>query len=215
MTFAPLPDSTFFLNTPYLLKQGRFAGDGIDNDGFGDVTLGGKYRFFREDDILETTQFSFLGGAKLPVGNDDETQSGSRLPLPLQLGTGSFDFFTGVVFTHQADRIRFDAYEFEFVVEALADARQTQLAVGEPAAGGGTRLRAEPQPAGNPPVGEAAGPEPEDDAAEAKTRLKPDMCPNHPAWKATELCPACKRALCHSCMTQKNGRSVCVECSQS
>ena len=122
--FAPFPDSTFFLNTPFLLKDGRFAGNEVDHDGFGDITLGGKYRILREDDILETTQVSFLGGVKFPVGDDDETKNGRRLPPSLQLGTGSFDFFTGVAFTHQVDRIRFDA---DFIYQLKTEANDIEI----------------------------------------------------------------------------------------
>ncbi|MCI0490700.1 MAG: VWA domain-containing protein [Blastocatellia bacterium] len=111
------------------------------------------------------------------------------------------------------DRIRFDAYEFEFVLAALESVPATALA----STTGKTRLRPEPPAPVQPHP--AVAPAPDEAAlktvaegAEARTELKPDMCPNHPAWKATELCPECKKAKCKSCMTEKDGQAVCMEC---
>ena len=136
------------------------------------------------------------------------------------------------VMLKHGDRIRFDAYEFEFTLDALRELPLTKVA-GGPAAGR-TRLRSEPpqvaeQPgwqqasrAVSPPpaqVGDTqpvqpANLQPAKDPAEAGTRMKPDMCPNHPAWKATELCPECRVAKCKQCMTEKNGKVICTECAK-
>ena len=90
------------------------------------------------------------------------------------------------VILRSRDRIRFDAYEYEFTLDALAGAAQTQLA------------------------GPAADQPPED----LRTKKKADMCPRHPAWKATELCTECQTAYCKSCMRAKNGKLVCVACAE-
>jgi hypothetical protein len=82
------------------------------------------------------------------------------------------------------DRIRFDAYEYEFTLEALAGAAQTRLA------------------------GPAAAQPPED----LRTKKKADMCPRHPAWKATELCGECQTAYCKQCMQEREGKPICVAC---
>jgi pSer/pThr/pTyr-binding forkhead associated (FHA) protein len=83
------------------------------------------------------------------------------------------------------DRIRFDAYEYEFKLEALAGAAQTRLA----------------SPAAVQP--------PED----LRTKKKADMCPRHPAWKATELCGECRTAYCKQCMREREeGKPICVAC---
>jgi pSer/pThr/pTyr-binding forkhead associated (FHA) protein/Mg-chelatase subunit ChlD len=129
------------------------------------------------------------------------------------------------------DRIRFDAYEFEFCLDSLADVRKTRLADEAPVSTGGTRLRA-PSPAAvadphtpSPvqtadearatPDPQVARPSAQRDESEAKTRLKAGMCSNHPAWKASELCPVCKQAFCKNCITEKSGRRACVECAKA
>jgi hypothetical protein len=82
------------------------------------------------------------------------------------------------------DRIRFDVYEYEFTLEALAGAAQTRLA------------------------GPAVAQPPED----LRTKQKADMCPRHPAWKATELCGECQTAYCKQCMREREGTPICVAC---
>jgi len=136
------------------------------------------------------------------------------------------------VMLKHGDRIRFDAYEFEFTLDALRGSPLNQVA-GGPAAGR-TRLRNEPpqvaEQAGRRPASPAVSPapaqagdaqpaqpptvQPAQDPAEAGTRLKPDMCPNHPAWKATELCPECRVAKCKKCMIEKDGNVICTECAK-
>lgn len=115
------------------------------------------------------------------------------------------------------DRIRFDAYEFEFVADALASVAQTQLV--QEGAARETILRPQVSPdIGLPP---AAEPTPETlkppvqkQDEDALTRLKPDMCPNHP-WKATEVCPDCRRAVCRHCLIEIGGRRLCTDCAKA
>jgi pSer/pThr/pTyr-binding forkhead associated (FHA) protein/Mg-chelatase subunit ChlD len=48
---------------------------------------------------------------------------------------------------------------------------------------------------------------------ETETVLKQNFCPNHPAIKATELCPVCKKAFCKVCMVKIGGEIMCKSCS--
>jgi Mg-chelatase subunit ChlD len=103
------------------------------------------------------------------------------------------------------DLIRFDAYEFEFVMEALVNLKATQLAVEVPP--GATIPRDAPglgneHAAGAPGAGDPA-----------KTKAKVEMCPRHQSWKASELCPRCRTAYCKACMTEKDGEPVCTVCA--
>ncbi len=116
------------------------------------------------------------------------------------------------------DRIRFDAYEFEFVADALASVAQTQLVQDEDAARGTIqRPQVSPDmglPRAVEPTPERLGPPVQKQDEDALTRLKPDMCPNHP-WKATEVCPNCKRAVCRHCLIEIAGRRMCTDCAGS
>ncbi len=95
------------------------------------------------------------------------------------------------------DKIKFDEYEFTFVLAELVDETKTQLR------GDSGETVAKPQ-RGEPPGGEGEDEQP--------TKLK-DMCPNHPAWKATELCPICKTAYCEKCVVEKEGQRICKRCA--
>lgn len=122
-----------------------------------------------------------------------------------------------VMLTHRA-RIRFDAYEFEFIIDALAQAGQTGVA--DATLAGVTSLRS-PEPPRPHIGGEAADgsvpakgtPEGGDGkAGEAPTKLKSDMCPHHASLKATELCSVCGKAYCKVfCMKETDGHVLCPE----
>ncbi|MBI3795916.1 MAG: VWA domain-containing protein [Deltaproteobacteria bacterium] len=110
------------------------------------------------------------------------------------------------------NRIRFDAYEFEFVLDGFEDLTGTKLAVGTPAHG--TRLRAE-MPITPAPAQEAPNPQPAaavDGKEDAGTKVKPDMCWTHPSWKGTHMCPECQHVYCKNCVQEKDGRTLCIEC---
>jgi hypothetical protein len=62
-----------------------------------------------------------------------------------------------------------------------------------------------PPPSTTPPV---------EAVIESITRRAVNMCPKHPAWKATEFCPECLVLKCKNCMTEKNGRSLCSDCAK-
>ena len=112
------------------------------------------------------------------------------------------------------DSIKFDAYEFRLTLPEQTPAGATVLGgrAGGPQ-GTGTTIRppeakADSLPAKESPPQEA---EPENDG---ETRLKPGMCPEHPARKAVELCMMCKNAYCKQCITEKDGKNVCLGCAE-
>lgn len=69
---------------PYLLNKKE---SGESSSGIGDVTLRGKYRFFKKDKLGAQFKISIIGGAKFPSGDSRKNPS---------TGTGSTDFFTGI-----------------------------------------------------------------------------------------------------------------------
>jgi hypothetical protein len=65
---------------------------------------------------------------------------------------------------------------------------------------------------------EQAPPDPDQDEGYDdlnRTMLKMPNCPHHPDDAATELCPVCRQAYCGKCMTEKNGRDICLTCAKS
>lgn len=116
-------DFTVGLTLPILQRRLRFdtpAGERrtISADGLGDLALVGAYRFYRRDVERGTTQFSFLGGFKLPTGATDLTDADlppltgtpeTRLPPKLQLGSGSVDGIVGLAAFQNLDRLSFYA----------------------------------------------------------------------------------------------------------
>ena len=115
------------------------------------------------------------------------------------------------------DRITFDVYNFKLHLPDEVPAGGTVLSKkNKKQPPKGTVLRsAKKQKAATEPEPKAALEKPEDFAQDKRTMLKPksDKCPNHPVRKAVELCPQCKKIFCPSCMTEKNGKAMCLQCA--
>lgn len=69
--------------------------------GIGDVSLFGRYTILQRDWPQRTFRIAPFAGIELPTGDDDEADSFGRLPPAVQLGSGSFDPFAGIVATYQ------------------------------------------------------------------------------------------------------------------
>lgn len=118
------------------------------------------------------------------------------------------------------DEIAFDQYKFNFILPGQIERGQTVLIASYPIDPNVQPLKPEQQPGVelNPNI-EAKEPEqdpkaplPDNDADEPATYLKPDFCEFHPSFKATELCPVCKKGYCINCMHEKDGRMICGRC---
>lgn len=115
------------------------------------------------------------------------------------------------------DRIRFDAYELKFLAAQQPSAGGTILAQDRTQGPTGTVLTqpgadvpaTPPGPDAVAPAGSPPGP---DATTPRETRLKADMCPTHPALKATELCGVCQQAFCKMCVDDIEGKTVCKTC---
>jgi len=130
------------------------------------------------------------------------------------------------------DRIRFDAYEFVFDFDVsggsavpgagtAAERRKTALrgqaapaSQQQPPAADPARDATTPEPQRVQPAStikkEARGPN-----GAADTWVKSENCPTHPSWQATELCPKCGVGKCKLCMTERNGKPICVDCANA
>ena len=130
-------DFTVFGVLPYLDKQldVRLPGGRQvtrRTNGIGDARLFGRYTVFRDDMPGRTFRIAPFVGIETPTGNDDHRDSLGALPAPLQLGSGSWDPFAGIVATYQrldfeidasaSYKVNTKANHFEFGDEARLDA---------------------------------------------------------------------------------------------
>ncbi len=84
-------------------------------NGFGDLTVFGRYTVHQKDQPGRTFRIAPFFGAKAPTGEDDESDSLGRLPPSVQVGSGSWDASAGVVATYQTLRYQVDS-QFSFRV---------------------------------------------------------------------------------------------------
>lgn len=94
---------------PFLNKEMKLTKEGNrqsrGDPGWGDLKLLAKYQFFQKDTKSSTLRMTFLGGIKLPTGKYNASDAGGPLPRPLQIGSGSFDFYGGPIFTYVQDQL--------------------------------------------------------------------------------------------------------------
>lgn len=70
----------------------------VESDGLGDIQIGGVFRSYDHG----PTRISYMAGISLPTGKVNETGqydglADTKLPYPLQLGSGTFDLIPGVL----------------------------------------------------------------------------------------------------------------------
>ena len=108
--WAPNDKMDLALSVPVIHRDFE-SGNGVAGTlaGFGDIALRWKYSIWKDDDVMKSTRFSALAGVELPTGRWHDDEEGVEIPRKLQLGTGSFDFFGGPLFTWIDDRDRFAA----------------------------------------------------------------------------------------------------------
>ncbi len=78
-------------------------------NGIGDLRLFGRYTIFRRNWPGGTLRISPFAGVEMPTGEDDERDTLGRLPVNVQLGSGSWDPFGGVALTYQTLDFEVDA----------------------------------------------------------------------------------------------------------
>lgn len=69
--------------------------------GFGDASAVARYTLWKMDRPGQTVRVAPFAAIKAPTGEDDATDSLGALPRPLQLGSGSWDYTPGTIFTWQ------------------------------------------------------------------------------------------------------------------
>jgi len=99
----PYLDKALDLTTPGGQRVTR------DTNGIGDARVFGRYTVFQDDVPGRTFRIAPFAGVETPTGDDDDRDNFGRLPPTLQLGSGSWDPFFGVVATYQTLDFQIDA----------------------------------------------------------------------------------------------------------
>ncbi|MFQ5882087.1 MAG: hypothetical protein ACE5I9_06395 [Candidatus Methylomirabilales bacterium] len=98
-SYALVTDATLNLTIPYVNKHFETLTGTFNASGIGDITLFGKYRFYRRDLPFGRDQLALIGGLELPSGSTSKGPGLKRAP-PLQLGSGGVDGLLGLTFGH-------------------------------------------------------------------------------------------------------------------
>ncbi len=106
-------DFALFGVLPYLDKRLDATAGGArttrSEDGFGDLTVIGRYTAYAKDGPGRTFRIAPFLAVKAPTGRDDAADALGRLPPSLQPGSGSWDFLGGAVTTYQTLDYQVDA----------------------------------------------------------------------------------------------------------
>ena len=126
--FAVLPvlDKELDVTPPGMARLSR------SSTGIGDARLFARYTLIKRNFPGGSFRIAPFAGLELPTGDDDDRDRSGLLPAPLQLGSGSWDPFLGVVATWQVLDFEIDAstsyklntraHGFEFGDETRFDA---------------------------------------------------------------------------------------------
>jgi len=79
------------------------------NNGFGDLSLFARYTAYQHDQPGRTFRVAPFLGVEAPTGKDDTRDGLGTLPASVQVGSGSWDYFGGVVLTYQTLQYQFDS----------------------------------------------------------------------------------------------------------
>ncbi len=100
---VPVLDKELELTTPGGARVTR------DTTGIADARLFARYTVYKNDAPGRTFRIAPFFGVEAPTGDDNDRDRFGRLPAPLQLGSGSWDPFGGVVATYQTLDYQIDA----------------------------------------------------------------------------------------------------------
>lgn len=112
--YGATSDLALFGVLPYLDKELDLTTPGgqrmtRSTHGIGDAQLFARYTVFQKDLPGRNFRIAPFLGLELPTGDDDDRDRFGRLPQPLQLGSGSWDPFGGVIATYQTLDYQVDA----------------------------------------------------------------------------------------------------------
>jgi hypothetical protein len=74
-----------------------------ETDDIGDTKINALYEFYNKD----ANRFQFNLGLSLPTGNIDKKYDGTRLPYPMQIGSGSYELLPGISYSGHQDNLSY------------------------------------------------------------------------------------------------------------
>jgi len=81
-----------------MIRRGDGRRSSMNSQGAGDTMLMTKTLFYADDYLIPTSQVSLLLGVSIPTGSIDQDDKGQILPYSMQLGSGTFDPFIGILY---------------------------------------------------------------------------------------------------------------------
>lgn len=95
------PDFTLFAVLPYVSKKLKTSGSNRESAGLSDLSIFARYTVYKNNMPGKTFRVAPFAGVNLATGKDTEKDRTGQIPPGLQPGSGSTDFFGGVVITYQ------------------------------------------------------------------------------------------------------------------
>jgi hypothetical protein len=98
--YTPITDLSFMLMVPYMqmdmdMENRTGVKSSMSSDGIGDVKLSGTYSLWS----TRVQQLMLNLGLGFPTGSINEKNNGTRMPYPMQLGSGSYTIIPGITYT--------------------------------------------------------------------------------------------------------------------
>lgn len=86
-----------YLDNEMTMENGASVRSKMKSDGFGDLTLSGRYELLKEANSM----FGMTAGLSIPTGSiDEKNTAGVRLPYMMQLGSGTWDPMIGMDYSY-------------------------------------------------------------------------------------------------------------------
>ena len=108
VAYGATADLALFGVLPVTFRQLETPAGTRDTRGIGDARITARYTVYRQDAIGKTTRIAPFIGVKVPTGDNARTDAIGLLPPNLQPGSGSWDFFGGIIVTFASVARNFD-----------------------------------------------------------------------------------------------------------
>ncbi len=107
--FGLTSDLAIFAVLPTVYKQLKTPSARRSVSGVGDMRVFARYVIFQQDQLGQTLRIAPFAGVEMPTGRHREKDTFGLLPTGVQLGSGSWDPFGGVVVTYATTDWQLDA----------------------------------------------------------------------------------------------------------